>query len=235
VDYSLDHYEHRIAAEAAADARATFIRRTYLHLAGAFLAFIGVEAFLVTNVSPEFIGSMLHSWFVLILAFMGVSWLANYWAMSGASTGLQYLGLGLYVAAEAVIFLPLLYVAKNFAQDEMLIPKAGLLTLCVFAGLSFIAFTTRRDFSVIGSFLKMAGFIALGVVFVSIFWGGGLGLWFSFAMVALAGGYILYYTSNILYHYRTDQHVAASLALFASVALLFYYILMIMMSSSRRN
>jgi FtsH-binding integral membrane protein len=28
-----------------------------------------------------------------------------------------------------------------------------------------------------------------------------------------------------LHHYRTDQHVAAALALFASVALLFWYVL----------
>ena len=55
-------------------------------------------------------------------------------------------------------------------------------------------------------------------------------------MVALACGYILYDTSNVVRRYRTDQHVAAALALFASVALLFYYILIIVMSNSgRRN
>jgi FtsH-binding integral membrane protein len=63
--------------------------------------------------------------------------------------------------------------------------------------------------------------------------GGGLGLWFSVAMVVLAGGFILYDTSNVLHHYRTDQHVAASLALFASVALLFWYVLRILLASSR--
>ena len=40
-------------------------------------------------------------------------------------------------------------------------------------------------------------------------------------MIVLACGYILYHTSNILHQYRIGQHVAASLALFASVALLF--------------
>lgn len=54
-------------------------------------------------------------------------------------------------------------------------------------------------------------------------------------MVVLMSGYIVYYTSNVLYHYRTDQHVAAALALFASVATLFWYILQIAMLSSRRN
>ena len=57
-----------------------------------------------------------------------------------------------------------------------------------------------------------------------------IGLLFSGAMVVLAGGYTLYYTSNVLHHYRTDQHVAASLALFSAVALMFWYILRIFMS-----
>jgi FtsH-binding integral membrane protein len=51
-------------------------------------------------------------------------------------------------------------------------------------------------------------------------------------MVAFAGTAILYQTSNVLHRFRTDQHVAAALVLFASVALLFWYILRIF--SSRR-
>ena len=50
-------------------------------------------------------------------------------------------------------------------------------------------------------------------------------------MVVLASGYILFYTSNILHEYRTDQYVAAALALFASVALLFWWVLRIFMAS----
>ncbi len=60
--------------------------------------------------------------------------------------------------------------------------------------------------------------------------GFSLGLWFSVGMVVLASAYILYDTSNVLHHYRTNQHVAASLALFSSVAVLFYYIVRILMS-----
>jgi uncharacterized protein len=47
----------------------------------------------------------------------------------------------------------------------------------------------------------------------------------------LASGYILYNTSNVLHHYRTDQHVGAALELFAALALLFWYVLRIFMSS----
>ena len=52
-------------------------------------------------------------------------------------------------------------------------------------------------------------------------------------MAVFAGASVLYTTSNVLHEYRIGQHVAASLALFASVALLFWYILRILMSMSR--
>jgi hypothetical protein len=50
----------------------------------------------------------------------------------------------------------------------------------------------------------------------------------------LASGYILYDTSNVLHHYRIGQHVAASLALFAAVALMFWYMIQLVMSLNRR-
>ena len=57
-----------------------------------------------------------------------------------------------------------------------------------------------------------------------------LGLIFSGVMVVFAGAAILYNTSNIMHHYNEAQYVAASLSLFASVALLFWYVLRIFMS-----
>jgi len=42
----------------------------------------------------------------------------------------------------------------------------------------------------------------------------------------------LFYTSNVLHHYRISQHVAAALALFASVMTLFWYVLQIFLSRS---
>ena len=46
----------------------------------------------------------------------------------------------------------------------------------------------------------------------------------------LAGGAILYDTSNVLHHYPQDRYVAAALQLFASVALLMWYVLRLVMS-----
>jgi FtsH-binding integral membrane protein len=227
---------HIIAAQAPADARASFIRRTYLHLAGAILAFIGIEfALLSSPLAEGLVQSMVGSqygWLLVLGMFMGVGWVADRWARSSVSPGMQYAGLGLYVVAEALVFLPLLYVATYYS-DATVIPTAGVLTLTLFGGLTALAFTSRIDFSFMAKALMIFGFVAMGAIVAGILFGFTLGLFFSVAMVGLSGGYILYTTSQIMFHYRTDQHVAASLSLFASVALMFYYVLRIVMSMSR--
>ena len=79
----------------------------------------------------------------------------------------------------------------------------------------------------------MGGFAALGLIGASLLFGFSLGVLFSAAMVVLASGYILYYTSNVLRHYPIGSHVAAALALFSAVALLFWYVLRILMRRRR--
>ena len=238
----LDTYSNpSVVARADENTRATFIRRTYAHLAGAILAFIALEAALMSipgieNTVFGLLGASRWSWAIVLVAFMAVSWLANKWAQSSTSLGMQYAGLTLYVVAEAVIFLPLLLIAANLVSDPNLIAKAAIITLGMFAGLSVIAFTTKKDFSFLGGILKIGFFVALGLIGASIiFQGFNLGLWFSGAMVLLASGSILYSTSNIIHHYQTSQYVAASLGLFASVALLFWYVLRILMALSGRD
>jgi len=114
------------------------------------------------------------------------------------------------------------------------IPTAGILTLLLFAALTAIAFVTKKDFSFLGGILMIGGFVALGVIICSAIFGFQLGLFFSAIMVLFAAGAILYDTSKVMHYYQPGQHVAASLELFASVALLFWYILQIVMSMSRR-
>ncbi|MFO0681937.1 MAG: Bax inhibitor-1 family protein [Sandaracinus sp.] len=225
------------AAQASVDDRAAFLVRTYLHLVGAIFAFVFLEAFyFVTPVAEMFFRVLWQfgnlAWLVVMGAFIGVSYLADWWARSGSSSLMQYAGLGLYVVAESVIFMPLLYFAMLI--DPAAIPTAGLVTLVLFGGLTGIVFLTRKDFSWMRGMLGVLSLGALGTIVCAILFGFSLGVWFSGAMIILAGGYILYYTSNVMLHYRTDQHVAAALALFSSVALLFWYVLRIFLQSSRR-
>jgi FtsH-binding integral membrane protein len=219
---------------AGASERAAFIRRTYAHLAVAVLAFIAVEWMLLQSPIAGWMARTMtggYSWLIVLAVFMGVSWLAERWANSETSPQIQYLGLGIFVVAEAVIFLPLLYIASNFASADV-IPMAALITGFLFTGLTATVFITRKDFSWMRSILTIGGFVALGVIAASIIFGFSLGIIFSAIMVLFASVAILYDTSQVLHHYRTDQHVAASLSLFASVALLFWYVLRIVMSLS---
>ncbi len=223
------------AAHAAADERSDFLTKTYLHLAGAIGLFVILETVLLAMPGIDGLASVMiggrFSWLVVIGLFMLVSHVAERWAQSAVNSTTQYMGLGLYVVAEAVIFLPLLCIARRVAPDA--IPAAGLATLALFGGLTAIVFVTRKDFSFLRTVLLFGGLAAMGLIVVAAVFQFALGPIFTYAMIALACGYILYHTSNVMLRYRIGQHVAASLALFASVALLFWYILQLFMS--RRN
>jgi FtsH-binding integral membrane protein len=236
--YQSPNPEALTAAWAAEDARAAFIRNTYLHLAGAIGLFVLLEAAIFTLVPDETLRGLMNmlfasrfGWLGVILAMTGISFLANWWAQSESSKGTQYLGLLLYVVAQAIIFVPLLYLANRFAPQA--IPAAGVLTLVMFGGLTAVVFVTKADLTSWGKYLWAAGLGAIGVIVAAILFNFELGVWFSGLMVVLASMYILYDTSNVLRQYRTDQYVAASLALFASVALLFWYILRLFMQLRR--
>jgi FtsH-binding integral membrane protein len=231
-----------VAARAETTERATFIKKTYLHLLAAVLAFCALEAvYFETGVVETMFNTMVGggnsrgSWLIVIVLFMGVAWLANYWAMSAASVGLQYAGLALYVVAESVIFAPMLFIASSpqFGGHDV-IPTAGLITLVMFTGLTVAVFVTGHDFSFLRTALIIGGFAAMGFILCGMLFGFQTGNIFTVAMIVLASGYILYDTSNVMLHYRIGQHVAASLALFASVALLFWYVLRLVMSLQRR-
>jgi len=224
----------QIVANAAESERANFIKRTYVHLAGAIAAFAIIETLLLrSGVADSFVhllsGSK-WSWLIVLGAFMLVSTVANKWAHSGISREKQYMGLGLFVVAEAVIFMPLIYMALARDPSGTLLQNAAVVTVALVAGLTFTAFSTKINFSFMGRALMLGGFVAMGMIVASMIFGFTLGLWFSGAMILLAGASVLYSTSNIIHEYHTEQHVAASLSLFSSVGLLFWSILQFMMS-----
>ncbi len=207
------------------DARATFVTRTYTHLFGAIIGFTLIEMFLFNSGLAYSIARAIFStsWLLALGGFMVVGWFASRVAHSAESMGAQYGALTLFVCAEAVLFAPLLVVAENYAPGA--IQSAASVTLLGFAGLTTVAFVSRKDFSFLGSVLKWGFLVALVLIVAGVLFGFQLGTFFTVAMIALAGGAILYDTSNVLHHYPEDRYVAASLELFASVALLFWYVL----------
>ena len=133
-------------ASIGVDERATFITRTYTHLFGAVLAFVLIEVyFFSTGLAESIARAMLGvSWLLVLGGFMVVSWIASHVAGRSRSMGAQYAALGAFVLAEAIIFVPLLYMAQYHAPGT--IESAATVTM--------IAFKTRKDFSFLGGLLR---------------------------------------------------------------------------------
>jgi FtsH-binding integral membrane protein len=228
----LDVSSGAVVSDLPGEAKAAFIRRTYGHLAAAIAIFALLEAQLISMGLGEKAMAMLAtsswSWLIVLAAFIGVGMLANKWAHSGASRELQYAGLGLYVVAEAFIFLPLIYMAQNFAPG--VIQNAAFITVGLVTGITLTVFTTRKDFSFMGPALAIGGMVAMGCIVAAIVFGFQLGMFFSGVMILFAGGCVLYTTSNVLHTYNEEQHVAAALTLFASIALMFWYVIQFLMA-----
>jgi FtsH-binding integral membrane protein len=224
-------YGEFLRSDVAIDARARFITRTYNHLFGAIIGFTLIEiALFKLGVAPVLAKAMMGtSWLLVLGAFMLTSWLATHVAHTARSLPAQYAALAAYVGMEALIFVPLLYVADRYAPGT--ISSAALVSFGGFAALTGIAFYTRKDFSFLRGILMWGGFGALALIVAGAIFGFQLGTFFSVAMVVFAGAAILYDTSNVLHRFPEDRYVSASLSLFASIALLFWYILRLFMSS----
>ena len=222
---------YRPVAAIGVDARARFISRTYNHLLGAIVGFTLFEWILFSTGTAESIARNLLgvNWLLVLGGFMVVSWMASRAAMSSTSLSTQYAALVGFVAAWGIIFVPLLYTAEQLAPGA--IQSAALVTLLGFGGLTAIAFRTRKDFSFLGGILRWGFVVAMIAIVGGVVFGFALGTWFSVAMVGFAGVAILYDTSNVLHHFPEDRYVAASLQLFASVALMFWYVLQLFISN----
>lgn len=236
MSYLVDGYHGGSVAAAPPSARLAFIRRTYAHLAGAVVAFVGLSgALLASGMAEQIIRDVFlanrFSWLLMMVVFMVGTTAAQYMARSRASVGTQYAGLALYVLLYTLLFVPILTIASlpKYGGTPDLPVQAGIVTLAVFGGLTAAVFLSGKDFSFLGPVLVVGSFLALGVILAAALFGFSLGLVFCALMVALFAGFIVYDTSNVLHRYGTNEHVAASMALFGSIAMLFYYILRIFM------
>ena len=123
------------------DARAAFITRTYLHLFGAILLFVGIQFLIFSSglARPMYKAMMSVNWLLVLGAFMIVGTFADRVAARAQSKAAQYGALLAFVAAEAIIFVPLLYMAATFSPDPGVIGKAAWVTLLGFGGLTAVS------------------------------------------------------------------------------------------------
>jgi FtsH-binding integral membrane protein len=234
LDY--ESFDPQASASMAPEAsRNSFIRKTYLHVAGAILALIAIDAAIFAAVPRQTLLELTQAvsgwmWLVVLAGLMGVSYVANMMAANRTSVAAQYAGLGLYTVAMAVLLVPLLFVANELFGGGIII-QAALATLILVSALTAFVFISGYDFSFLRGILMIAGFAAMAAIVGAVLFSLPLfGVVFSSLMIALAGGYILYETSNVSKHYPVDMHVAASLALFSSIVTMFWYVLQLLMS-----
>ena len=217
----------------AVEDRSAFIWKCYAHVIGAILALIAVEYYLFSSGAAVAIAeTMMRSPMGVVVGFIGLSWAAGHMAHRLESTAAQYAAFAAFVVLWAVMFVPILGYAIVYGQERgvNIIEDAAVVTVFGCAALIATVMITRKDFSFLRGVMVWGFFIAIGLVVASWLLGFNLGTWFSVGMIGFAGVAVLYDTSNIMHHYPQDKYVAASMALFASIAMMFFYILRLFMS-----
>jgi len=197
-------------SELSVDDRSTFIWKCYAHVVGAILAFAAIEVYLFqSGIAAAITEPMLNNWWMVLGAFMLAGWGASHVAHRVQSLQAQY---------------------AAFAVFPGIIDSAAGVTILGCVGLIATVMVTRKDFSFLRGMLVWGFFLAMAAIVGSLIFGFHMGTWFSVAMIGFAGAAVLYDTSNIIHHYPQDKYVAASMQLFASIALMFWYILRLFMS-----
>jgi len=214
-------------------ARGQFVARVYGHVAIAFGLFLALETALFVSGIAEAMGKAIAGkpmmWLLLMGGVMIVSSISSSLATK-ADPQTQLKGLALIALAKAVMFAPFLYYIRLQDDGNSVIATAGFVTLLGIVGLTAVAYTTRKDLSFLKPITSFLLVLALVAIVGSLIFGFNLGLWFSVAMVGVAGVRILHQTQEILRKYPENAYAAAALVLFSSYMLMFWYVLRIFAS-----
>ena len=210
-----------------------FIKTTYTILLQSVCIFIGLDWFLFqTGLAATITAFVMGgSWFLILGAFMLVTWFASHTAQHSQSPSRQWLALMAFIGAEALILTPMLYLVYE-TQGMGILMTACWVTVAIFSALTFYVFQSKKDFSFLRGAIFWASISAVVLILFAALFGLNLGTFFIVGMIALSGMMILYDTSNILRHFPEDRPVAAALHLFSSLAMLLYYVLQFFISQN---
>ena len=216
-------------SNASVEDRATFIWKCYAHVVGAIFVFAAIEVYLFqSGIAERIAAPMLNNWWMVLGAFILAGWGATHVAHRVESKNAQYMAFATFIVLEALIFAPMLFIASVTAPG--IIDSAAGVTILGCVGLIATAMITRKDFSFLRGMLTWLFFLAMAAIVGSLIFGFALGTWFSVAMIGFAGAAVLYDTSNIMHNYPQEKYVAASMQLFAFIAMMFWYILRLFMN-----
>lgn len=218
----------RSVAQSEADVRVQFMRKVYIHLLVGIMAFAGlIWVFMST---PAIVNlSMKMGWIGAMIGLVALGFIQPR-LFSSPNLKTHYIGMGLTVAFYALFMTPLFYIVNNhpsFAGDNILL-RAFYLTGAVFGGLTAVVLFTKFDFSRFKGILMVASFALLAVILVSVFTGGGMGLWLTGAIIAFYGFWVLVETSTIQREFPPQAYVAGATFLIMGFLMLLYHVVILL-------
>lgn len=229
---------HGAVATLGVSERVAFLRRTYAHLTGAVIVWaVATALFMRTDLSLRYtIWSYSgYNFIIELVAFVVVLMAVQAMVTSRSSKTVQYLGLGLCIAAFSAISQPALWVtyvqSKSTSDFNNIVAQSALITGLIFVGLTATVFVTKKDFSFLRGIAIVATFALLAVAIGATIFGFQLGIAFLAIGVAIMCMHILWKTSAIMRDFPPTYHVAAATMLFISIVNLFLYILRIVASA----
>ena len=218
---------HVAAADASADARATFLQRTYSLLLAGVVVFAATlwAAGNIPAVNSLAVGLFRGGWMISMLVLFGGMWAVRAVADRYPINLAVYFG---FTFLFGLLLAPMVLMASAVAPHTL--TQASIVTVLVFSGLTGYVFISGKDFSFLGGALTIAMIAMVGLLVAGFLFGFELGLWFSVVGVLVFSGMILYDTSRVLHHLPTTAYVRAAVELFVSLVMLFQYVLHILMS-----
>jgi FtsH-binding integral membrane protein len=142
--------------------------------------------------------------------------------------GINLFLLYLFTFLEGMSLAPI--VSAYASMNSNILGQAFLITAIVALGLSFYAWTTKRDFTRIGDYLFVGLILLLVVSIIGLFFHSSLVvLAISFFGVAIFSGYVLYYVQRARTMADTMPNaIGLTVSLFLTLLNLFLYILQIL-------
>ena len=224
--------DHLFVADLDTSQKLQFYKKIYIHLACYVVIFALLSKLLFDLGFGYFILRILGESRFFWLAIMGGFWISSRISDHFSEKllpNLSYLGPIIAITAESIIFAPLFAYADYFHDGA--IENATYASMLIIFSLIGAVHLTKTNFEPLGLFLKLGSIIALGFIVASVIFDFSLGMAFSWAMLALATGYILYDTSQIVRVYKPNQYILASTRLLGSALFFFYYVLRIFSSN----
>ena len=206
----------------------------YMCLGVAFTAAITM----LVAMNPPVVAALAGGGFwILFIGILGLGFFAPRIMMT-RSVGAAQACFWVYAALWGALLGPMIFTFANFIDGgPMLIAQAFFITAGVFAGMSILGYTTKKNLTGMGTFFMMATIGLLLAIVVNIFIGSTLfSLLISIGVVLVFAGLTAYETQQIKnMYYQTDGHdvvtrkaIFGAFMLYGSFVTMFIHILNIL-------